>query len=121
MSFREGDKVEARYRGKARAYPGRIARVNRDGTYDVDYNDGDKERGVAADLIKLLESDSYAARRISAMETARTLPPGLLAAQANMIMLLLQSRTAHVREAAIDALNHVELSDIATRSKTLKV
>ena len=54
-AIREGDKVEARYRGKARAYPGRIARDNRDGTYDVDYDDGEKERGVAADLITSLE------------------------------------------------------------------
>jgi hypothetical protein len=37
--LREGTKVEARYRGKARYYPGVIKRVNRDGTYDVDYDD----------------------------------------------------------------------------------
>ena len=38
-SFREGAKVEAKYRGKARYYPGVIKRANRDGTYDVDYDD----------------------------------------------------------------------------------
>ena len=43
MGFREGDKVEARYRGKLRYYPGVIRRVNRDSTYDIDYNDGEKE------------------------------------------------------------------------------
>jgi hypothetical protein len=37
--LREGTKVEARYRGKARYYPGVIKRVNRDGTCDVDYDD----------------------------------------------------------------------------------
>jgi hypothetical protein len=37
--LKEGTKVEARYRGKARYYPGVIKRVNRDGTYDVDYDD----------------------------------------------------------------------------------
>jgi hypothetical protein len=37
--FREGMKVEARYRGKAKYYPGVIKRENRDGTFDVDYND----------------------------------------------------------------------------------
>jgi len=43
MGFREGDKVEAKYRGKLRYYPGVIRRVNRDSTYDIDYNDGEKE------------------------------------------------------------------------------
>ena len=37
--MREGMKVEARYRGKARYYPGVIKRENRDGTFDVDYDD----------------------------------------------------------------------------------
>ena len=36
-ALREGLKVEARYRGKSRYYPGVIRRENRDGTYDVDY------------------------------------------------------------------------------------
>ena len=37
--LREGMKVEARFRGKERYYPGVIRRENRDGTFDVDYND----------------------------------------------------------------------------------
>ena len=37
--LREGSRVEARYRGKARYYPGIIRRENRDGSYDVDYDD----------------------------------------------------------------------------------
>ena len=38
--FREGDKVEANYRGRGRWYPGKIARVRLNGTFDVDYDDG---------------------------------------------------------------------------------
>ena len=34
--LREGAKIEARYRGRSRYYPGRIARDRGDGTYDVD-------------------------------------------------------------------------------------
>ena len=44
--------VEARHGGGAKYYPGKIARDNRDGTYDVDYNDGDKENNVPASRIK---------------------------------------------------------------------
>eukprot|EP00903_Cladosiphon_okamuranus_P006300 g6178.t1 len=51
----EGMKVEARYKGRSRYYPGRIARVHRDGTCDIDYDDGEKERGVATDLIRAQE------------------------------------------------------------------
>ena len=37
--LREGSKVEARYRGKEKYYAGVIKRENRDGTFDIDYND----------------------------------------------------------------------------------
>src|SRR5690606_40647994 len=53
--LREGTKVEARYRGRARYYPGVIARARADGTYDIDYDDGEKETGVRADLIRTLD------------------------------------------------------------------
>merc|ERR550514_2098560 len=64
----EGDKVEARYKGKSRYYPGRISRDRRDGTYDIDYDDGEKEIRVSEDLIRSLESggggrDSSPSRR----------------------------------------------------------
>ena len=45
--LREGDKVEARYRGRSRYFPGRIARDNRDGTFDVDYDDGRRSAACA--------------------------------------------------------------------------
>ena len=35
----EGMKVEARFKGKLRYYSGVIRRENRDGTFDVDYDD----------------------------------------------------------------------------------
>merc|ERR1711871_1230710 len=54
-SLEEGDAVEARYKGKSRFYPGRISRVRRDGTYDIDYDDGEKEMRVAADLVRRKE------------------------------------------------------------------
>lgn len=37
--LREGMKVEARFRGKERYYPGVLKRENRDGSFDIDYND----------------------------------------------------------------------------------
>merc|ERR1711988_1919085 len=51
----EGMKVEARYRGRSRYFPGKIRRENRDGTFDIDYDDGEKEMGVAEDYIRALE------------------------------------------------------------------
>ena len=45
-------KVEARYRGKSRYYPGKISRDNRDGTYDINYDDGEREMGVREELIR---------------------------------------------------------------------
>ncbi|CAN0506066.1 unnamed protein product, partial [Discosporangium mesarthrocarpum] len=53
--LREGDKVEARYRGRGKYYRGNISRVNSDGTFDIDYEDGEKERGLAEQHVKPLE------------------------------------------------------------------
>merc|ERR1711988_292921 len=66
--LREGDKVEARYRGKSRYYPGKISRDRGDGTYDIDYDDGERESRVSEELIRSLASggggrDSSPSRR----------------------------------------------------------
>uniref|UniRef100_A0A7S4DLT3 Uncharacterized protein n=1 Tax=Lotharella globosa TaxID=91324 RepID=A0A7S4DLT3_9EUKA len=46
-----GDKVQAQYHG-GKYYNGQIAAVNGDGTYNVDFDDGDKEEGLRPDQIK---------------------------------------------------------------------
>ena len=50
--FAVGSPIEARYRGKRKWYPGTIAKVNGDGTYDIQYVDGDSERGVTAQYVR---------------------------------------------------------------------
>ena len=60
--LREGAKVSARYRGRSKYYPGRIERDRGDGTYDIFYDDGERETRVAKDLIKSLDSGSDRSR-----------------------------------------------------------
>merc|ERR1719183_808863 len=50
--FTSGQRVEANYGGKGEWYPGVIANCRPDGTYGIDYDDGDKERGVHPKLIR---------------------------------------------------------------------
>ena len=50
-SFREGDKVEAKIGGRSRR-PGKIRKAHADGTYDIDFEDGTRERNVPADHIR---------------------------------------------------------------------
>jgi hypothetical protein len=50
-AFREGDKVEAKIGGKSRR-PGKIRKAHADGTYDIDFEDGTRERNVPADHIR---------------------------------------------------------------------
>ena len=50
--LREGDKIEARYRGREKYYPGKIDRDRRDGTYDIAYDDGERETRVEERLIR---------------------------------------------------------------------
>lgn len=52
-SLVSGARIEANYKGKGRWYPGVIKSVNADGSVDVDYDDGESETGVSADMIRL--------------------------------------------------------------------
>jgi hypothetical protein len=48
-----GTGVEADYRGKGKFYSGNISRVRANGTFDIDYDDGEKEMMVSRDLIRV--------------------------------------------------------------------
>ncbi len=50
-----GDKVEANYRGRGKFYAGKIKRDREDGTYDIDYDDGESETKVKEELIRLID------------------------------------------------------------------
>ena len=53
-SFREGDKVEALYKGKgSKWFSGKISRANSDGTYDIRYDDGDSESAALSSNIRI--------------------------------------------------------------------
>jgi hypothetical protein len=53
--FRVGTPVEALYKGKDKYYKGKIARIHADGTYDIDYDDGDKETKIPGRNIRPLK------------------------------------------------------------------
>lgn len=56
--FRRGDKVMASFREGQRAYPGTIQHVHRNGTYSIQYDDGDFEQHVPANKITLRRTRS---------------------------------------------------------------
>ena len=62
--MREGDKVEARFRGKSSAkyYPGKVTRIHGNGTVDVRYDDGDSDRNLKPSHVKALDSGSDRSR-----------------------------------------------------------
>ena len=76
-------KVEADYKGKGKYYKGKITRDNRDGTYDVTYDDDDREFGKRADTIRSLEDDRRPhddlvraiANSLADMEEKEAVPP----------------------------------------------
>jgi hypothetical protein len=45
------EEVDVRHGGGKKLYPGKIAQVNDDGTYDIEYADGDTEQTVAIEMI----------------------------------------------------------------------
>ena len=52
-SFEEGDKIEARFGGRDKWFKGKISYKNRDGSYEIRYDDGDSERNVEASFTPL--------------------------------------------------------------------
>ena len=44
------------------ADPGKISRVHSDGTFDIDYDDGEKERNVMEEYIKSMENSRSGGR-----------------------------------------------------------
>jgi hypothetical protein len=59
----EGSKVEARYRGGSRYYKGKITRKRLNGTFDILYDDGEKEMGVDKEMIKSAGGGGGSARK----------------------------------------------------------
>ncbi|CAM9116657.1 unnamed protein product, partial [Hapterophycus canaliculatus] len=57
-AFRVGDDVEARYKRGRRWFPGKVRTVNRDGTMDIKYKDGDSERDVEPGFVRSLGAAS---------------------------------------------------------------
>ena len=61
-AFREGDAVEADFRGRGRYYAGKITSVREDGSYDILYEDGDAEACVAPESVRRRSEEPEAAR-----------------------------------------------------------
>ena len=59
-SLRAGDAVMAHFRGKEtnEEYPGVVSRVHNDGTIDVNYDDGDKDKNLPPSLVRSASSKS---------------------------------------------------------------
>jgi hypothetical protein len=54
-AWEEGAPVNARYGRGAKWYAGVVAKVHADGTFDIDYNDGDREERVSSGMIRSRE------------------------------------------------------------------
>ena len=49
--YERGDRVEAKVSGWTKYYGGEITRKNRDGTYDIKFDDGERKSGVKTSQI----------------------------------------------------------------------
>ena len=56
--YERGDRVEAKVSGWTKYYAGEITRVNRDGTYDIKFDDGERKSGVKSSQIKSKDKKS---------------------------------------------------------------
>jgi uncharacterized protein YqgV (UPF0045/DUF77 family) len=54
-SFSLGESIQARYKGGAKCFPGKIHKVRTNVKYDVKYDDGEVETGVEARHIESVE------------------------------------------------------------------
>jgi hypothetical protein len=70
-TYKEGDRVEGRFGRRDKWFPAKVSRVNRDGTYDLEYDDGDRESNVIPSCVRLLNSNSNAEILTSASPTLK--------------------------------------------------
>jgi len=63
-----GDKVESNYKGRGKWYAGKIKRIRLDGSYDIDYDDGEYERAIDADLVRGREESKLSSTSKSRIE-----------------------------------------------------
>ena len=57
--LREGDRCEGNFKGRGRWYPGKISRMHSDGTYTLDYDDGEQERRVEKPNMRPIARDTH--------------------------------------------------------------
>ena len=75
--FHKGDRVDGLYDGFDGAglfFPGYISKVHADSTYDIDYDDGDKETRVQAGFIRVFEEAGGKAYKVGALNI-KSYPP----------------------------------------------
>ena len=58
VSISKGDRVEAKLKGWTKYYKGKITRENRDGTYDILFDDGERKSKVDSALVKKLTQET---------------------------------------------------------------
>lgn len=59
-----GSAVEGNFHGDGKWYRGKLVRTNPDGTYDIQYDDGDRELEVGAEFIRPLQTKSLGVKTI---------------------------------------------------------
>ena len=77
MSFSEGDAVEVNYRGKGKWFPGRIYDVKEDGSFDIEFDDGDSEKSVPIERIRSKRGTSSPRNPVSAHAHAENANDGI--------------------------------------------
>ena len=71
VSISKGDRVEAKLKGWTKYYKGKITRENRDGTYDILFDDGERKSKVDAKRIKSLETKTKKTKKDKAWPWVR--------------------------------------------------
>ena len=83
--FAVGAAIEARYKGKSKYYPGKIAKANDDGSYDIAYDDGESEANVIEALIRPLGGAAPARAQRPFRDPSEALPGPFLQALRNFL------------------------------------
>src|SRR5689334_55993 len=69
-SFSVGSQILANFHGEGQLFPGVIAAANANGTFEIDYDDGDQEHGVQPGMLQLQKSRAKAPHREPRSATA---------------------------------------------------
>ena len=126
VQFQVEDTVDGNYRGRGTWYKGKISKIENSGIYEIKYDDGEVERGVSADFIRLFpDFPTWSLDGIVGPIVMNGVPIDTILGKIGEQIALLKDRSNEAKQSSISFNNKLNLdeksiNDLTVDMKALK-